>query len=84
MVYSLSRVAKIGVILVAVVFFAFPVLAQNYTLSVSPESLNFGEVELGKEKILGLNVTVTNSTNDPVDLVVNLTPGLGFCVDKAI
>ncbi|MCS7232765.1 MAG: hypothetical protein NZ900_01485, partial [Synergistetes bacterium] len=52
--------------------------------SVNPTLLNFGEVKLGMERVLELNVSVANLTNNPVDLIVNLTPGLGFYVDRAI
>lgn len=84
MMFFFKKVVTIGTVMLIMLFFTFPALAQDYTLRVSHESLNFGEVELGKEKTLELNVIVDNYTGNPVDMIVNLTPGLGFCVDKAI
>lgn len=73
-----------GLVLFSVLLFAFPVLAQGYTIIVNPTSIDFGTVAVGTEITQDVNISVTNNTSEPIALIVNLTPGVGFSVNQAI
>ncbi|MBC7330829.1 MAG: hypothetical protein H5T91_00160 [Synergistetes bacterium] len=81
---SFKRFYVVGLLLLGLSIFALPALALEYEISVNPTSIDFGTVAVGTEDTQDVSLLVTNNTDEPVDLIVNLTPGLGFSVNQAI